>query len=162
MPLTSFDLLLCKGNQAFLLYDYWFRTGKQVVVECKGLPLALKVIGASLRGQPPIVWQSAKNRLSRGETISDSHESRLIERMRISIDCLSTNVRECFLDLASFPEDKKIPLDVLINMWVEVHDLEEEDAFAILIELSDKHLLTLVKDAQYVMWNFSCRVWNLN
>ncbi|XXG63520.1 hypothetical protein AAC387_Pa05g1690 [Persea americana] len=134
-------------GQCSIPYNIDKKLVKQVVVECKGLPLALKVIGASLRGQPPIVWQSAKNRLSRGETISDSHESRLIERMRISIDCLSTNVRECFLDLASFPEDKKIPLDVLINMWVEVHDLEEEDAFAILIELSDKHLLTLVKDA---------------
>lgn len=109
------------------------------------------MIGASLRGQPPIVWQSAKNRLSRGETISDSHEAMLIERMRISIECLSAKVRECFLDLASFPEDKRIPLDVLINMWVEVHDLDEEDAFAILIELSEKHLLTLVKDALYVM-----------
>ncbi|RWR77299.1 nucleotide-binding site-leucine-rich repeat protein 2 [Cinnamomum micranthum f. kanehirae] len=121
---------------------------KKVVEECKGLPLALKVIGASLRGQPPIVWQSAKNRLSRGEAISDSHEAKLIERMAISIECLSSESRECFLDLGAFPEDKKIPLDVLISMWVEMHDLEEADAFAILFELSDKHLITLVKDAR--------------
>ncbi|KAG1347933.1 Disease resistance protein ADR1 [Cocos nucifera] len=121
---------------------------KQVVAECKGLPLALKVIGASLRGQPPKIWASAKNRLSRGETISDSHENKLLERMAASIECLSGKVRECFLDLGSFPEDKKIPLDVLINMWMEIHDLDEEDAFAILVELSNKNLLTLVKDAQ--------------
>ncbi|XP_077234148.1 disease resistance protein ADR1-like [Tasmannia lanceolata] len=120
----------------------------QVVEECKGLPLALKVIGASLRGQPPLVWKSARNKLSQGEAISDSHELKLLKRMAISIDCLSTKVRECFLDLGSFPEDKKIPLDVLINMWVEIHDLDEEDAFAILIELSNKNLLTLVKDPQ--------------
>lgn len=104
-----------------------------------------------MRGQPPIVWLSAKNRLSRGEAISDSHEAKLIERMAITVECLSPQVRECFLDLGSFPEDKKIPLDVLISMWAEVHDLEEADAFAILFELSDKQLLTLVKDAQYVM-----------
>ncbi|XP_008792596.2 putative disease resistance protein At5g47280 [Phoenix dactylifera] len=121
---------------------------KQVVAECKGLPLALKVIGASLRSQPPKIWASAKNRLSRGETISDSHENKLLERMAASIECLSGKVRECFLDLGSFPEDKKIPLDVLINMWMEIHDLDEEDAFAILVELSNKNLLTLVKDAQ--------------
>ncbi|KAJ8637488.1 hypothetical protein MRB53_011755 [Persea americana] len=121
---------------------------KKVVEECKGLPLALKVIGASLRGQPPIVWQSAKNRLSRGEAISDSHEAKLIERMAISIECLSSKARECFLDLGAFPEDKKIALDVLISLWVEMHDLEEADAFAILFELSDKHLVTLVKDAR--------------
>ncbi|XP_072988766.1 probable disease resistance protein At4g33300 [Typha latifolia] len=121
---------------------------KQVVAECKGLPLALKVIGASLRGQPPKIWASAKNRLSRGEAISDSHENKLLERMAASIECLSLKVRECFLDLGSFPEDKKIPLDVLINLWMEIHDLDEEDAFAILVELSNKNLLTLVKDAQ--------------
>jgi hypothetical protein len=70
--------------------------------------------------------------------------------MAISTQFLSKNVRECFLDPGSFPEDKKIPLDVLINMWVEIHDIDPEEAFAILVELSDKNLLTLVKDARYV------------
>ncbi|KAI0501528.1 hypothetical protein KFK09_016473 [Dendrobium nobile] len=121
---------------------------KQVVAECKGLPLALKVIGASLRNQPPKIWASAKNRLSRGEAISDSHEIKLLERMATSIECLAGKFKECFLDLGSFPEDKKIPLDVLINLWMEIHDLDEEDAFAILVELSNRNLLTLVKDTQ--------------
>uniref|UniRef100_A0A0D9Y0Y7 RPW8 domain-containing protein n=1 Tax=Leersia perrieri TaxID=77586 RepID=A0A0D9Y0Y7_9ORYZ len=123
---------------------------RQVAAECRGLPLALKVIGASLRDQPPKIWLSAKNRLSRGEAISDSHETKLLERMAASIECLSGKVRECFLDLGCFPEDKKIPLDVLINIWMEIHDLDEPDAFAILVELSNKNLLTLVNDAQYV------------
>ncbi|XP_042454571.1 probable disease resistance protein At4g33300 [Zingiber officinale] len=121
---------------------------KQVVDKCKGLPLALKVIGASLRDQPPKFWLRAKNKLTRGEAICESHENKLIERMASSIEFLSAKVRECFLDLGSFPEDKRIPLDVLINMWMELHDLDEEDAFAILVELSNKNLLTLCKDAQ--------------
>ncbi|CAL4905550.1 unnamed protein product [Urochloa decumbens] len=126
------------------------RLVKQVSAECRGLPLALKVIGASLRDQPPKIWLSAKNRLSRGEAISDSHETKLLERMAASVECLSEKVRDCFLDLGCFPEDKKIPLDVLINIWMEIHDLDEPDAFAILVELSNKNLLTLVNDAQYV------------
>ncbi|KAG0521469.1 hypothetical protein BDA96_08G163300 [Sorghum bicolor] len=121
---------------------------RQVSAECRGLPLALKVIGASLRDQPPKIWLSAKNRLSRGEAISDSHETKLLERMAASVECLSEKVRDCFLDLGCFPEDKKIPLDVLINIWMEIHDLDEPDAFAILVELSNKNLLTLVNDAQ--------------
>ncbi|MBA0745822.1 hypothetical protein Gogos_008381 [Gossypium gossypioides] len=119
---------------------------KQIVHECKGLPLALKVIGASLRDQPEMYWASAKKRLLRGEPICESHENKLLERMAISVEYLNKKVKECFLDLGSFPEDKKIPLDVLINMWVEIHDIDEEEAFAILVELSDKNLLTLVKD----------------
>lgn len=121
---------------------------EQLVSKCKGLPLALKVIGASLRGQPPMFWKGAKNRLSRGEPIGESHEINLLKRMETSISYLPEKVRECFLDLACFPEDKKIPLDVLINMWVEIHDIDEEEAFAILIELSEKNLLTMVKDAR--------------
>ncbi|KAE8659080.1 putative disease resistance protein [Hibiscus syriacus] len=121
---------------------------KQIVNECKGLPLALKVIGASLRDQPEMYWASAKKRLLRGEPICESHENKLLERMAISIEYLNKKVKECFLDLGSFPEDKKIPLDVLINMWVEIHDIDEEEAFAILVELADKNLLTLVKDAR--------------
>ncbi|XP_062202248.1 putative disease resistance protein At5g47280 isoform X2 [Phragmites australis] len=121
---------------------------KQVASECGDLPLALKVIGASLRGQPPKIWLSAKNRLSRGEAISDSHETKLLKRMAASVEYLSEKVRDCFLDLGCFPEDKKIPLDVLINIWMEIHDLDEPDAFAILVELSNKNLLTLVNDAQ--------------
>ncbi|KAJ8538037.1 hypothetical protein K7X08_014577 [Anisodus acutangulus] len=33
-------------------------------------------------------------------------------------------------------------------MWVEIHDIDEEEAFHILVELSDKNLLNLVKDAR--------------
>ncbi|XP_062203445.1 putative disease resistance protein At5g47280 [Phragmites australis] len=121
---------------------------KQVAAECRGLPLALKVIGASMRDQPPMIWLSAKNRLSRGEAISDSHETKLLDRMAASVERLSEKVRDCFLDLGCFPEDKRIPLDVLINIWMEIHDLDEPDAFAILVELSNKNLVTLVNDAQ--------------
>ncbi|KAI5393092.1 hypothetical protein KIW84_060290, partial [Lathyrus oleraceus] len=121
---------------------------KQVVSECEKLPLALKVIGASLRDQTEMFWESVKNRLSQGQSIGESHEINLIERMAISINYLREEIKECFLDLCSFPEDKKIPLDVLINMWVEIHDIDEKDAFAIVVELSNKNLLTLVKEAR--------------
>ncbi|KAF5817765.1 putative powdery mildew resistance protein, RPW8 [Helianthus annuus] len=121
---------------------------KQIVEKCKGLPLALKVIGASLRDQPEKYWSGANKRLSRAQPINDSHEAELLNRMRLSIDYLSEKVRNCFLDLGSFPEDKKIPLDVLINVWTELHDIDEEEGYAILDELSSKNLLTLVKDSR--------------
>ncbi|KAI3513168.1 hypothetical protein L1887_20495 [Cichorium endivia] len=122
---------------------------KQIVGKCEGLPLALKVIGASLRDQPGMYWRRANNRLSRAQPICKSHETELINRMKLSIDYLSDDkVRDCFLDLGCFPEDKKIPLDVLINIWTEIHDIDEEEAFAIVLELSNKNLLTLVNDAR--------------
>ncbi|XP_031122316.1 probable disease resistance protein At4g33300 [Ipomoea triloba] len=121
---------------------------KEVIDECEGLPLALKVVGSSLKGQPEMFWKSAQNRLSRSLPVGESHEVQLLERMKWSIDYLPEKVRECFLDLGAFPEDKKIPLDVLINMWVELHDIPEEEAFHIVVELSNKNLLNLTKDAR--------------
>ncbi|KAM7279826.1 hypothetical protein ACFE04_006960 [Oxalis oulophora] len=121
---------------------------KQIVSECKSLPLALKVIGSSLPHQPEMYWASARKRLARSEPICESHENELLERMATTVEYLPKKVKECFLDLGSFPEDKKIPLDVLVNMWAEIHDLDEEEAFSILMDLSDKNLLTLVKDAR--------------
>ncbi|KAD6119176.1 hypothetical protein E3N88_10447 [Mikania micrantha] len=119
---------------------------KQIVDKCKGLPLALKVIGASLRAQPEMYWKGVMKRLSRAQPVCDSHETELLNRMKLSIDYLCEKVRNCFLDLGSFPEDKKIPLDVLINIWTELHDIDEEEGFVILDELSNKNLITLVKD----------------
>ncbi|KAG4953497.1 hypothetical protein AAZX31_14G076900 [Glycine max] len=121
---------------------------KQVVAECGRLPLALKVIGASLRDQNEMFWLSVKSRLSQGQSIGESYEIHLIDRMAISTNYLPEKIKECFLDLCSFPEDRKIPLEVLINMWVEIHDINETEAYAIVVELSNKNLLTLVKEAR--------------
>ncbi|CAN4122741.1 unnamed protein product [Withania somnifera] len=155
-----YDLELLREDEAMSLFCHFafghnsFPRGfnqklvKEVVNECEGLPLALKVIGSSLKGKPEMFWTSAKNRLSRSQPVCETHELQLLERMKLSIDCLPEKVRECFLDLGAFPEDKRIPLDVLINMWVELHDIDEEEAFHILVELSDKNLLNLVKDAR--------------
>ncbi|XP_047937943.1 probable disease resistance protein At4g33300 [Salvia hispanica] len=156
----SYELDLLSENEAMSLFCH-FAFGqtslplgadedlvKQVVSECGRLPLALKVIGASLKGQPEMSWTSAKSRLSRGQPLCESHEVQLLERMKMSIDNLSETERMCFLDLGAFPEDKRIPLHILISMWVELHDIPEEEAFAVLVQLSDKNLLTLVKDSR--------------
>ncbi|OMO67569.1 Disease resistance protein [Corchorus olitorius] len=56
---------------------------KQIVNECKELPLALKAVGASLRDQPEMYWASARERLLRGEPICEAHQNELLERMAI-------------------------------------------------------------------------------
>uniref|UniRef100_A0A0D6QXE6 NB-ARC domain-containing protein n=1 Tax=Araucaria cunninghamii TaxID=56994 RepID=A0A0D6QXE6_ARACU len=88
---------------------------KQVKAECRGLPLALKVIGSCLHGQPSPAWESAKNKLSRAEQISDYHKEGLLRCLETSIDFLDDEARECFLDLGAFPEDKK--KFVLMHCW---------------------------------------------
>jgi hypothetical protein len=118
----------------------------QVQGECKGLPLALKVIGSSLHGEPRPVWESAKNKLLNGESVSDYHKERLLRCLETSIDVLDEETRECFLDMGSFPEDKKISVDALLDIWVYVRKMEWNDAFVVLLELASRNLLNLTSN----------------
>jgi hypothetical protein len=54
--------------------------------------------------------------------------------------------RECFLDLGSFPEDRKISVDTLLDIWVHVRKMEWHDAFVILLELASRNLLNLTSN----------------
>ncbi|XP_057840509.2 putative disease resistance protein At5g47280 [Cryptomeria japonica] len=120
---------------------------KEVQAECKGLPLALKVIASSLHGEPPVVWEIAKNKLSKGEPISDYHKEGLYKCLETSIELLDDVVRECFLDLGSFPEDTKVCADALLDIWVYVRNLEWQDAFVTLLELASRNLLNLTSNS---------------
>eukprot|EP00253_Pinus_taeda_P001389 PITA_01389 len=119
---------------------------KQIVAESKGLPLALKVIGSCLHGEPQPVWESAKAKLSRGEHISDYHRDNLINRLEMSIDVLDNEQKQCFLDLGAFPKGRKLSVDLLLDIWVYVHGMEWQDAFVILLELAKRNLLNLTSD----------------
>ncbi|KFK29941.1 nbs-lrr resistance protein [Arabis alpina] len=157
-PKFTYDVEVLKDDEALALFclcafgqksvppGFSHNLVKQVAGECKGLPLALKVTGASLKDRPEKYWEGALQRLSKGEPADETHETRLLHQMKASLENLDPITRECFLDLGAFPEDKKIPVDVLINMWIEIHDLEEANAFATLVDLSHRNLLTLGKD----------------
>ncbi|XP_059065410.1 putative disease resistance protein At5g47280 [Cryptomeria japonica] len=120
---------------------------KQVQAQCDGLLLALQVIGSSLRDEPPPVWKSAKNKLSRGATIGEFHKEELFERLKTTIiDVLEENVKQCFMDLAVFPQGRTFCVDVLLDIWVYVRGMDWMDAFVILIELIARSLLELKRD----------------
>ncbi|KAJ0710293.1 putative transferase, protein kinase RLK-Pelle-RLCK-VIIa-2 family [Helianthus annuus] len=74
---------------------------KQGWEKCKGLPLALKVIGALLRHRPEKYWFGAKNRLSRAQPVDDCHESELLNRMRLRFG------------FGCSPEDKKAEVNFI-------------------------------------------------
>ncbi|KAG7599116.1 NB-ARC [Arabidopsis suecica] len=160
-PRTTYNVELLKEDEAMsLLCLYAFdhksppspfnkNLVKQVVDECKGLPLSLKVLGASLKNKPERYWEGVVNRLLRGEAADETHESRVFSHMEESLENLEPKLRECFLDMGAFPEDKKIPLYVLTNVWVERHDIDEETAFSFVLRLADKNLLTIVKNPRF-------------
>ncbi|KAM5576447.1 hypothetical protein ABKV19_007358 [Rosa sericea] len=89
----------------------------------------------------PRIW-------SRGSSILDS-ESDLLDYLKNNLAFLDkgvmTIVKECFIDLGSFPEDQRIPVAGLIDMWAELYELDEDCmSIANLYELASQGLANLV------------------
>ncbi|XP_044470008.1 probable disease resistance protein At5g66900 [Mangifera indica] len=109
---------------------------------CKGSPLALTVVGRSLCGRPAAVWKS-KVKEWQDTTIFPSNTDLLV-CLQSSLDALNDKLKECYMDLGSFPEYHRIPVTTLIDMWVELYKRDEDDLCAILSDLSNVNLFDLV------------------
>ena len=60
-------------------------------------------------------------------------------------------IKECFMDLGSFPEDQRIPAAALIDMWTELYELDEDGIHAI----ANLHELTTLNLASLVMARYA-------
>ncbi|KAH7447836.1 hypothetical protein KP509_01G123500 [Ceratopteris richardii] len=138
---------------------------ENIVKECGGLPLALKVVGGALAATPvdrPDQWDLALRKLQEAMGLDESHETRLYRRLKLSYDYLlrldgfsssGRLHRECFLYFAAFPEDTPIPTQDLINLWIaeglldstvsEVGMDPETAAYAVLAILIARSLVEL-------------------
>ncbi|KAH9328970.1 hypothetical protein KI387_001078, partial [Taxus chinensis] len=117
-----------------------------VAAECQGLPLALEVIGRSLKDRHPKYWESVHRKLSQGEPIDKDHENALLKRLAMSTEDLDNDMKSCFLDLGLFPEKEKIYVAALFDIWTYVHDIHHNRACMILRELESRRLLKVVND----------------
>ncbi|CAK9859213.1 unnamed protein product [Sphagnum jensenii] len=90
--------------------------------ECKGLPLALKVIGGSMVGKTTRQeWEFQLNCLCESRELPDQQEEEaLFGRLKLSYDNLDNDnpvSKECFLGFAAFPEDRMVEMEELIKLW---------------------------------------------
>ncbi|XP_062102118.1 probable disease resistance protein At5g66900 isoform X1 [Humulus lupulus] len=119
---------------------------EKVVEQCKKFPLALELIGSSLRGQDQRIWDRELKNWSTDSSIL-SYESELLSRLQTSLDVLDEKqaiLKKCFMDLGSFPEDQRIPATALIDIMKELYGVEEDRAITNLYDLSTRNLANLV------------------
>ncbi|XP_041006774.1 probable disease resistance protein At5g66900 [Juglans microcarpa x Juglans regia] len=128
-------------------------TVRKIVKFCGGFPLALEVIGSSLRGESAATWENRMQNWTSGDSILDSvPEIDLLERLQSSLEFSDKKVKpkyevimkECFMDIGSFPEDQRIRVASLIDMWEELYELDEVGTIANLLEISSRNLASLV------------------
>ncbi|KAG0602447.1 hypothetical protein M758_10G015100 [Ceratodon purpureus] len=125
--------------------------------ECRGLPLALAVIGGTMYNVKKLSqWRSALNSLKQSRGASIPMEEGLFHRLKFSYDKLDDVKKKCYLYFAAFPKDDEIPTHQLCSICqVEqlfVDCIEEEEAsyegMAILISLADQSLIELSEDGR--------------
>lgn len=107
------------------------------------------MVGKSLCGQSAATWHLRVAKWSRGCSILDTDiDDELLRCLQSSLDFKGNEMilRECFMDLGSFPEDQKIPVAALIDMWSELYELVEDGIHVIanLHEINTRNLASLV------------------
>ncbi|KAI9109581.1 hypothetical protein K1719_019635 [Acacia pycnantha] len=107
----------------------------EIVKGCGGLPLALEFVGGKLNGSDIEVFQKVQSEWSRRGSILDS-DTKLLERLQDTLNLLvDEDTKDCFMDLGLFPEDHKVPVTALIDMWVELNQPGSIDAIISVKEL---------------------------
>lgn len=86
-----------------------------ILSTCKGLPLAIKILGSLLSLKEPTQW---KNYLDSKLWELDDRENRFFPALMLSYYDLPAKLRKCFLYCAIFPKDYKIEKEKLIKLWI--------------------------------------------
>ena len=144
------------GTNGFPSNQELMKLAKDVCNECKGLPLALKVIGSSMKSKDDNAeWRSTLQDLRKSNSTVDKNiEQQLFKHLQISYDQLDECTKTYFLYFAAYPEDSEIQTKELFYMWVVEDlfgdDLDAKDALdkarSILNELRKRSLVDDCKD----------------
>ncbi|XP_058184255.1 disease resistance protein RPP13-like [Rhododendron vialii] len=149
----SWELFCCKafptydvvGNQKSHCPPHLENLAREMAGKCRGLPLAIVVLGALLRRKDPDEWPKLKEHMWRH--IRDHGSDRVQHILALSFNNLPYRLKSCFLYLGLFPEDFEIDVKKLCWLWEAEgfikldKESDEEKAEAYLRELIDRSLI---------------------
>ncbi|KZV15073.1 disease resistance protein [Dorcoceras hygrometricum] len=94
---------------------------EDVAKECAGLPLALVIVGASMKGLSDVrLWENARTTLwmSAPDIKGINIEEKVFKPLKWSYDSLPDDItRSCFIFCCLFPEDFEIWVNELVRYW---------------------------------------------
>ncbi|KAL8466179.1 hypothetical protein ACS0TY_035331 [Phlomoides rotata] len=129
--------------------------GKEIVENCRGLPLSIVVVGGLLAKceHTREYWVYIAENLN--SIVNSEDDEHCLKVLHMSYTQLPVHLKPCFLYMGVFPEDKKIHVSKLVRLWVAEGFLKpirgkslEETASEYLIELIDRNMV-LVKQLRY-------------
>ncbi|KAE9450401.1 hypothetical protein C3L33_17699, partial [Rhododendron williamsianum] len=132
---------------------------REMASRCRGLPLAIVVLGGLLQKKDPDEWPKLKEHMWRHLMDHDSHRVQHI--LALSFNDLPHHLKSCFLYLGLFPKDFEIDAKKVYRLWVTEGFIKqgkescEEEIEAYLRELIDRSLRLLrVLDLEHHPSNF--------
>ncbi|PHU07946.1 hypothetical protein BC332_24435 [Capsicum chinense] len=114
----SWNLLRIKVFENACFPPEFEKVGKQIALNCKGLPLAIVVIAGLLLkiGKSLDEWKSVSENIT--SLISTDLEVQCMRVLALSYHHLPHHLKPFFLYFATFPEDEQISVNKLVNLWV--------------------------------------------
>ncbi|AAC13910.1 T1F9.20 [Arabidopsis thaliana] len=127
---------------------------REVAQKCRGLPLALNVIGETMASKTMVQeWEYAIDVLTRSAAEFSGMENKILPILKYSYDSLGDeHIKSCFLYCALFPEDGQIYTETLIDKLIcegfigedQVIKRARNKGYAMLGTLTRANLLTKV------------------
>ncbi|RWR85657.1 NBS-LRR disease resistance protein NBS50 [Cinnamomum micranthum f. kanehirae] len=93
--------------------------GKEIVARCKGLPLAIRVVGGMMLGKGDSVseWRRILEHLKEAFEAENTGEM-VTSSLELSYEELPTYLKPCFLCFSMLPEDYQIEVDDIVCWWI--------------------------------------------
>ncbi|XP_044489462.1 putative disease resistance RPP13-like protein 3 [Mangifera indica] len=136
--------------------------GREMVEKCRGLPLAIVVLGGLLSTKNLREWKSVRKKMWKKLSAGSLEITYLLD---LSFDDLPYQLKLCFLYLSQFPEDSEINTDRLIRLWEaegfipHSEEIMEDEARNYLNELINRSLIQ--KEKTLLGKVVTCRIHDL-
>ncbi|XP_075672676.1 putative disease resistance RPP13-like protein 3 [Castanea sativa] len=127
-PIPPYELPFLNKDQSWELFCkkvFWEGTclpdledlGKQLVKSCRGLPLAIVVLGGLLASEDKTrrIWEKYIGHVNSYLT---EDKSGCMDILALSYNHLPRRLKSCFLYFGIYPEDFEIPVRQLIRLWI--------------------------------------------
>lgn len=124
--------------------------GRNMVNICKGLPLAISVLGGILKGKSLSEWETIYKDVSfdfaksKGQTHDDDYCA-VTQVLALSYDNLPLHLRHCFLCFANYKEDEEIETEELYMIWMAEGFISVEDRAPgeMMLDVAERYLAEL-------------------
>ncbi|CAA3027697.1 late blight resistance homolog R1A-10 [Olea europaea subsp. europaea] len=106
----------------------------QIVQKCRGLPLAIVVIGGILlgKGKESESWKKVAESVEAFINMDD--EKKMDHFIEMSFDNLPYHLKTCFLYFGIFPEDFQIPVWKLLRLWIAEGFIQQSEGMNMSLE----------------------------